>query len=106
MAYEDTHTDIQTIRCNVVLTEMAHLSQALLDLDLGEIKWYGLRRGDIITFRTVEVTSTIETYKEHRYGFTGQIRERVTGTKEKVISEDTRKLWYTAQRGWYWLETE
>jgi len=102
--YEDTHTDIQTIRRNVVLTEMAHLSQAIIDLDPGEIKWHGLCRGDVITFRTVEVTSTIETYKEYRYGHIGQTRERVTNRSERILSEKTRKLWHTKARGWYWLE--
>ena len=90
----------------VVLTEIEQEAQDLLNLNPRAIEWHGLKRGDILTFRTVKVTVTIEAYKEHRYGFTGQIRERVTCKKEEVISEDPpRKLWRTGtKRGWYWLE--
>ena len=105
---ERTYTTLQVELNGAILSETEQEVQSLLNLNPQTIKWHGLRRGDVLVFRAVQVTVTVETYKEHRHGFTGQIRERVTHTKEEVISEDPpRKLWRTAdKRGWYWIIKE
>ena len=99
------YTTTQVELNGTIVTEIEQEAQALLNLDTRLIKWYGLRRGDILVFRTVEVTATVEAVPEHRYGFTGQIRERTTCKRERVIAEVSRKLWRTGtKQGWYWKE--
>jgi len=79
------YTTTQVELNGTIVTEIEQEAQALLNLDTRLIKWYGLRRGDILVFRTVEVTATVEAVPEHRYGFTGQIRERTTCKRERQI---------------------
>ena len=98
-----TTTQVEIIGDSII-TEDSPVAQALLELDADHIKWHRLRRGDIVCFRLIEVTAEIEEVPEYRYGWSGQLREQVTSKSEKIISEDTRKLWHTKVRGWYWLE--
>ena len=97
-----SYTTRQVIVKNTVITSTEHDVEQLLNLDERMIEWHGLRRGDFLTIETVEVTFDIVERKEYRYGFDGLKRECQENRKERVIATETRKLWKTKARGWYW----
>ena len=88
---------------NEVITEYDHEVEGIRSLEPRWLEYYGLRRGDVVYFETVEETVHAETRREWGHGYTGQEREIVTGRECEVVGSESRKLWHTSKRGWYWL---
>ena len=89
----------------ILVFEWPH-AEDILALNPETIEWLGLKRGATFVFRTVEIVAEIEMVPEYRYGFDGNERETVTSRSERLVSEDApRKLWHTAKRGWYWINS-
>lgn len=89
---------------NLIVTD--HDADWLLDNpDNDIVSLLCLRRGTIAEPQIVKVTAELETYREYRYGFNGQLRERYNKQTEQIVkTQPQRKLWYTKRRGWYWIE--
>ena len=99
---QTTTRTIRAVMGNHVITQATFEAEQLLALNPDALDHLGMRRGDEVTFETVDVTVTTELTKEYRYGYTGQTVERIKTRTEQVVATDTRKLWKTKGRGWYW----
>ncbi len=97
-----TYTERQAVLDNVQITMNDHEVQSLLNLDEQMMKWHGLRRGDVLTINTVKVSVETAMQREFRFGFDGQRTEQQLSRKQEIIATETRKLWKTKKRGWYW----
>jgi len=73
-------------------TNSTHDAELVWECDPEALKWFGLRRGAVVTFETVETEVETEMVREYRYGYDGQKVERQKSRTENVTHRETRKL--------------
>lgn len=69
-----------------------HDAKEIIGLTDWAIEHFYLRSGDKFTFRTVEITKTIEAKPQHSRGFNGQLVDCVTSQNQVILSEETKML--------------